>query len=570
MDHPYGWLCLAPPVVAVVLAILTRRILLSVLLGLFVGALLTSGGSLLTAVVSTCEIHLWPTFIQESKLRLFSFTMSMGATIGLIHAAGGMMGLVRLMTPLANSKRSGQLTGWLLGLMVFFDDYANTLLLGGALRPVFDRLKISREKLAYLVDSTAAPVAGLALISTWIAVEIAYVEEGLENLTTPIDEGVSAFGLFVACLPYRFYVIQALLFVPILAIMGREFGPMLKAERDSQNNSAQNDSNQFDSDQSNSDQSDEGEDKASYSSQPNPTHWSNAVIPLAVTLGTVTWLLWATGIANLGDRFDPTASTFIQFRDIFGAASSGLALQYGGLAGLTTILLLVRVKNLLPAAETTRALMRGVMAVLPAVAILSFAGAMSRMTGNKSVEGAPTQIVEGVSTFEYSDHRLYTGEYLSEKLLGPPGSEPSSLFKAMMPTGVFLLSAVVAFCTGTSFGTMGLIVPMVVPLAFAAVGENETAAASPLLLASLGSVLAGAIFGDHCSPISDTTILSSQASDCDHMAHVRTQLPYAMTIAVVVVALGTIPIGLGINVWLLLPIQTATLIGLLYMIGEKP
>lgn len=550
MDHPYGWLSLAPPVVAVLLAIVTRRILLSILVGLFAGALLTCSGNPIEALVATCETHLWPTFIQESKLRLFCFTMSMGATIGVIHAAGGMLGLVKLVTPLAKTPRRGQLTGWLLGLMVFFDDYANTLLLGGALRPIFDRLRISREKLAYLVDSTAAPVAGLALVSTWIAVEIAYVEEGLENLTVPAAEGVSAFGLFVACLPYRFYVIQALLFVPILAILGREFGPMLRAEQAAR-------------------KTDLVEQKSADAEDLQATHWSNAVIPLAVTLAVVTSLLWITGVSNLGEKFDPNASTLIKLRDIFGSASSGLSLMYGGVSGLVTALLIVKLRNLLTPSDTTRAIMRGVMAVLPAVAILWFAGAMSRMTGNKSVEGQPTAIVEGVSSYEFSSHRLYTGEYLSAVVLGGGGAEPSRWFLAMLPTGVFLLSAVVAFCTGTSFGTMGLIVPMVVPLAFQAIGAEATAGTSPLLLASLGSVLAGAIFGDHCSPISDTTILSSQASECDHMAHVRTQLPYAMVVATIAVVLGTIPIGLGVNVWLLLPIQTAALVGLLLVLGTK-
>ena len=540
--HPYGWLSLLPPVVAVVLAIATRRILLSLLVGLFAGALLTTGGQPIAALGET---HLWPAFSDPGKLRLFSFTMSMGATVGLLHAAGGMQGLVQLMTPLAGSRRSGQMTGWALGLVVFFDDYANTLLLGGALRSVFDRLRISREKLAYLVDSTAAPVAGLALISTWIAVEIAYVQEGLDNLSIEQAEGVSAFGLFVACLPYRFYVIQALLFVPLVALIGRDFGPMLHAERLAKQNEAPHDL-------------DEPE-----AAPPKASHWSNAVIPLVTMLLVVIGLLWTTGIASLGDRYDATASLGDRLRDVFGAASSSLALQYGGLAGLGMSLALVSLRKLLPPAETRAALVRGVLAVLPAVAILWFAAAMSKMTGNKSVDGQPS-----ATPFEYADSRLYTGEFLSERLLGGPDETPSETLRTLLPTGVFLLSAVVAFCTGTSFGTMGLVVPMVVPLAFNAAGADP--ASSPLLLASLAGVLAGAIFGDHCSPISDTTILSSQASGCDHMAHVRTQLPYALAVATVVVLLGTVPVGLGVNVWLLLPVQTAALIGLLYALGRKP
>ncbi len=548
--HPYGILSLAPPVIAVVMAIATRRILLSILVGLFAGALLTTDGDPLRALIDLGEVHLWPTFIEPSKLRLFAFTMAMGATIGLINAAGGMLGLVGLLTPLAKGPRSAQLTGWFMGLLVFFDDYANTLLLGGALRPVFDRLKISREKLAYVVDSTAAPVAGLAVVSTWVAVELSYIEEGLANLTTAVPDDVSAFSLFIACLPYRFYVIQALVFVPLIALLGRDFGPMLAAERAAKERP-----------------DDELLDESDLAGAPKPSHWSNAVLPLGLTLLVVIILLWTTGVASLGEKYDPAAPALEKFRDVFGAADSGLALMYAGLAGLAAAIGMVRWKNLLPPPEVSQALVRGVLTVLPAVAILWLAGAMSRMTGNRDVDGAPT-----TTPYEFASTRLYTGEYLTQQLLGTDGAPPSATLKALLPTGIFLLSAVVAFCTGTSFGTMGLMVPMVVPIAYVAAADggadNPTAAA--LFLASLGSVLAGAIFGDHCSPISDTTILSSIASRCDHMAHVRTQLPYAMIVAAIVVLLGTLPLALGVNVWALLALQSAALAGIVWMLGEKP
>ena len=153
----------------------------------------------------------------------------MGAMLGIIQRTGGMHGLVEAITPLARTRGGGQVVTWLTGLVIFFDDYANTLLLGSTFRPLFDRLKISREKLAYVVDSTAAPVAGLALVSTWVAVEIDYVDQGLENLT--LADELKAFDLFVASIPYRFYMLMALFFVPLTALLGRDFGPMLKSER---------------------------------------------------------------------------------------------------------------------------------------------------------------------------------------------------------------------------------------------------------------------------------------------------------------------------------------------------
>ncbi|MGL4513537.1 MAG: Na+/H+ antiporter NhaC family protein [Lacipirellulaceae bacterium] len=549
--HPYGWLSLVPPIVAVTLAIVTRRVLTSLLLGVFAGALVMSGGDPLGALVATFETHLWPTFIEPDKLRLFSFTMSMGATIGLLHAAGGMLGFVKLMTPLASTPRSGQLTGWLMGLAIFFDDYANTLLLGGALGPVFDRLKVSREKLAYIVDSTAAPVAGLALVSTWIAVELAYVQEGLANLPGGAPEGVNALNLFVACLPYRFYVIQALAMVFLIAVLGREFGPMLAAERAAR---ARPDGVVLD-------------EAGAGKRQPTPTHWSNAVAPLGAMLAVVLALLCITGSGRLVERLGPEAAAAAPWREVFGAANSAVALQYGGLVGLGVALAIVAGKRLLTKRETTDALVRGVLVVLPAVAILWFASAMSRMTSNKAVDGRPT-----ATPYEHAGERLYTGEYLTPFVLGDTaaGEQPSALVRALLPTGVFLLSCAISFATGTSFGTMGLVVPLAVPIGFAAAGGDPAlAATSPLLLATLGSVLAGAIFGDHCSPISDTTILSSQASGCDHMAHVRTQMPYALVPATMSVLLGTIPVALGVNVWLLLPLQTAALLGVLYVFGRR-
>jgi Na+/H+ antiporter NhaC len=548
--HPYGFLSLAPPIVAVVLAIATRRILLSVLAGLFAGALITTGGDPLRAVIDLGEVHLWPTFVEASKLRLFAFTMAMGAAIGLINASGGMLGLVGLLTPLAKGPKSAQLTGWFMGLLVFFDDYANTLLLGGALRPVYDRLKISREKLSYIVDSTAAPVAGLAVISTWIAVELSYIDEGLANLPGGRPEDVSSFSLFIACLPYRFYVIQALVFIPLIALLGRDFGPMLVAERAARQRP-----------------DDALIDEEDLAGAPKPSHWSNAVVPLGLTLLAVLGLLWTTGVAGLGDKYDPTAPALEKFRDVFGAANSGLALMYGGLAGLASAILMVRWKKLLPPAEVSKALVTGVLTVLPAVAILWFAGAMSRMTGNRDVDGAPS-----TTLYEFASTRLYTGEFLTQQLLGTDGAAPSATLKALLPTGIFIIASIISFCTGTSFGTMGLVVPMVVPIAFAAAADGAPGdpTTTSLFLASLGSVLAGSIFGDHCSPISDTTILSSVASRCDHMAHVRTQLPYAMVVAVVVVLLGTLPLALGVNVWILLALQSAALAAIIWVLGEKP
>ncbi len=553
--HPYGWLSLAPPLVAIVLAIATRRAVLSLLAGIFCGALLTTGGQPLEALYDTCEVHLWPTFTDPGKLRVFSFTMLMGSMIGVICRSGGMQGLIGLISPLAKTRRGGQLTTWLLGLVVFFDDYANTMLLGSTLRPVCDRLKISREKLAYLVDSTAAPVAGLALVSTWVAVEIDYVREGLDILGPTVE--LAAIDLFVGSIPYRFYVLMALLMIPMIALTGLDFGPMLKAEQRRARDEV--DAEMLE------------DDLMSQSGQENtpPARWFNAVLPIVATLAVVMVLLYVTGKRGLDPDSEPT------LRNILGAAESSLALQYGALVGLALSVLLARTQQLLNSKEIVDAIVGGLRVVVPAILILWSAGAMSRMTSSSPY--APSAEALADSDYPFQDHRLYTGEFLKQAVLPDADEvergESTSLDRTtqFLPTAVFLLAAVLSFSTGTSFGTMGILMPMVVTLTHAILTaqHGSVTANDPILLACIGSVLAGAIFGDHCSPISDTTILSSQSCGCDHIAHVVTQLPYALTVAGVSVLLGTLPLAWGISVWVLLPIQFVFLILVLLVFGKR-
>ena len=225
--------------------------------------------------------------------------------------------------------------------------------------------------------------------------------------------------------------------------------------------------------------------------------------------------------------------------------------------------------------QVVEAAASGAKLVIPAIAILWFASTISRMTGNKSVDGEQT-----LSAYEHTDHRLYTGEHLQGLLLGEvaDGGEVSEnaaarskTLRRWLPTTAFILASIVAFSTGTSFGTMGILLPMIVPLAAAVLAAEGNACqpSDPIFLCSIGGILAGAIFGDHCSPISDTTVLSSQASGCDHMLHVWTQMPYALTVAAVSILLGTIPIGFGVPVWLLLPVQLAALLLVLLSIGKR-
>ena len=447
--------------------------------------------------------------------------------IGVIHRSGSMRSLVASIAPWATTRRAGQLLTWMLGLLIFIDDYANTLLLGHTMRPLADRLQISREKLAYLVDSTAAPVAGLAIISTWVAGEIGYIDAGFDSLSLPAGS-VDGFAVFVATIPYRFYVLLALLFVPMVGLSGRDFGPMLTAERERMKRP--------------SNESDPVEVRHPGPDDSASGSWWGAIVPVLATLLVTVCLLWVTGQREVAEEVTRRNSwrTWVQ---IVGAGDSYLALVYGSLVGLIIAVVLAQVQGVLSWADSQQASLQGATMVLPAMLILWLAWTLSGITGKEF---------------------LGTGEFLGSQL-------QQTIDVRFMPTIVFLVASFVAFSTGTSWGTMGILMPIVVGATYrmlqTQLGVDDPYA--PLMSASIGSVLAGAIFGDHCSPISDTTVLSSQASGCNHMSHVWTQLPYALVVAVVAVLLGTLPVGFGVPPVPLLMLGMLALWGVVRFCGRR-
>lgn len=535
---PLGWLCVLPPLLTIVLAIVTQRVVLSLLLGivLAVGLMLSlpveaalpeqagSANWLARFTYSLCEEHLWKSLIDESHLRVFAFTSLLGMQVALIHRAGGMQGIVAWTMPLARSRRGGQLLTWFLGLIIFIDDYANTLLLGSTMRPLTDRLKISREKLAFLVDSTAAPVSGLALVSTWVATEINSMQLGYTD--AGIDIGNDMFGIFIQTIPGRFYILYTLLFVFLCGLMCRDFGPMLRAEQRAQLEPV----------------TEPLADEAQ-STGPRPRA-INAIIPIVLTVAVVVWLLIITGHQRLGAD-QPLPTTIQDWGKLIGQGDSYVSLLYGGLAGLLSILLLIRMQRCVSLDGIRSGLVEGFLHVLPAMVILWLAWTLSRLTGND---------------------QMRTGAFIATQL------RELDIAAAWMPTIVFILASGIAFSTGTSWGTMAIVMPIIIPLVYGLL-QNQLGINPPadhyLLVASIGSVLAGAIFGDHCSPISDTTILSSRSSSCDHIAHVRTQMPYALTVGLVSIVCGTLPAGFGVSSWLLLPIGTLAMVGILLVLGRR-
>lgn len=530
--HPFGWLSLVPPLVAIALAILTRRTLLSLLFGIIVGAIILQNGNPITGLWSACANYLWVKATDWDKVQVYLFTLLTGGMIGIVSASGGMRGLVNLIICFANTRVKGQVTGWLMGLAIFFDDYANMLLLGGTLKEVTDRLKISREKLAYIVDSTAAPVAGLALISTWVATEISFIEEGINQIQGA--EKPDAFLLFVESLPYRFYSWWALLLVPLVALTRRDFGPMLKAEVTMISQGPVADSTS---------------DKQEI--LPESSSWLNAAIPVGTMLAGVVAILYWTGYRSVtSEGIEPS------LLQIIGQGDSYKALLYGSAVSLIVAVLLIAPQRLLSVGQMGRATLKGFRAMLPALLILWLAASLAAQT-------EPPTFNE--DTGEMTLNGLDTAGYLKQLL-------ETNLPIEMLPTTVFVLAAAVAFSTGTSWGTMGILVPLSVSLSagMLTAGGETLDVADPILLSVVGSVLAGAIFGDHCSPISDTTILSSQSCGCHHMAHVRTQMPYAILGAMLSVILGTIPVAFGVPTFVCHVLGVGAMVGTLFLIGKNP
>ena len=562
----FGWTSMIPPLLAIFLAIVTRRVLVSLFFGIAVGCgmlggvdgimgLRDLGNWLINSINVLFEEFLWEILVDEEKLRILWFVILMGAMVGVIHRSGGMHGIVDKLAPLAKTRVLGQFITWVMGLIIFFDDYANTLLLGNTMRPVTDRLKISREKLAYLVDSTAAPVAGLAIISTWVAMLISETGEGFKVVNSQLDQpftDVNEFTIVVQTIPYRFYILFAIIFVPMVGLLGRDFGPMLKAERRAAGGEMPEDMTEL-----------SGEEDSLPSRK-----WYNAVLPILVLVGFTVFFLWTTGSrAALDDGVELTVFNVISRGDSY------IALVYASLLGLLTAIMLPTMQKEMSGGELFSAAWQGVKLVVPAMAILWLAWALSNLTSS-----------ENLGTQDYIANLLT----LEKK----PAGWPDWFFEYVwlnlisvkwLPTAIFLISSFVAFATGSSWGTMGIMAPIVINVTYKLTTlqlfENEMGACPPdhpIILAAIASVISGSIFGDHCSPISDTTVLSSQASSCNHIDHVRTQMPYALFVGIISILFGTLPVGYfaysGTNIplWIVFALGVVSMLVGLLIFGRRP
>ena len=524
-----GWLAVLPALIAIAAALAFRQVIAALFAGVWLGAWIVTGDlatGWFTGLFATVQVYVLAALADSDHAAIIIFTLMIGGTVGLIQKNGGTAAIVDVATRWARSAGRGQLATAALGTAIFFDDYANTLIVGGTMRPITDRLRISREKLAYLVDSTAAPMASLALVTTWIGYQVGLIGTAVAALPD-YDEG--AYSVFLNSIPYSFYPILALFFVYLVVGTRRDFGPMLAAERRAR------ETGQLYRPGSNAEAA-EAEADAMAPPPGAPKRLVNAVLPIAVLVAGVLVGLYVTGRAAVAEGgAEPTLT------NIVGDANSYTAMMWASLASVLTALALTVGQRILTLEEAIDAWYAGMRTMLLAVVILVLAWALA---GVNDALGTADVLVSALS---------------------------DALVPGLVPAIVFLLAAATAFSTGSSWGTMGILMPLVIPLAWgvlAADGLHTTGEYNHIIYSTVSAVLAGAVWGDHCSPISDTTILSSLASSCDHIDHVRTQLPYALTTGGVALLLGTVPTGFNAPWWVMLPVCALVLVGVIRFVGK--
>jgi len=515
-----GWISVLPAVIAILIALTLRNVIPALLLGLWIGATALQSLTLRGAgmgLLDSFQVYVTGAIADFDRASIILFTMMIGGMVGIITRNGGMASIVKNIVSRARTAVGGQVAVWLMGLMIFFDDYSNTLVVGNTARSLTDHLKVSREKLAYIVDSTAAPVACIALITTWIGYQIGLVDQALRSV--PGLDGVQAYSVFIHSIPYSFYPILAIVFVLLVAASGLDFGPMYKAEVRARNGQVKPKA----IDAMPAIEGDELEAKDNI-----PLRAFNAFIPIITLVLALLVSLFALGEGDTVVEILETTSPY-------------QAMMYSSFVGVLVAASLSIGQGILSVHETVDAWYGGLRATLFGMIILVLAWSLSDLT-----------------------ETLNTASYLVTLLA-------DSLPVALIPALVFILAAITAFTTGTSWGTMAILMPLIIPLSWAVMEVNGIAnpAGMHILYSSVSCCLAGAVWGDHCSPISDTTVLSSVASGCDHIEHVRTQLPYALVVGVVGLLAGTIPAGYGLSPWISLLAGVAILVLILRMFGRR-
>ena len=522
-----SWIAVLPPILTIVFALIWKRVIPALFLGIWLGAWIINDfgiKGLWVGLLDSFQVYVLNSLADSDRASIILFSLMVGGMVGIISRNGGMQGIVNHIIKWANSARHACLATASLGLTIFFDDYANTLVVGNTMRSVTDSMNISRAKLAYIVDSTAAPVACVALVTTWIGYEVGLIGDAISKLPGIQED---AYLLFLNTIPYSFYPLLAIAFVFMISASGRDFGPMLKAEIHARKNGAAQTDNK----------TDDNQDCEIIEPIPGkPQRALNAFVPVLVMIFGVLGGLYVTGLEAVTDIENPT------LRDIIGASNSYTALMWASMLSMMTAAILTMGQRIMDLEEVVNAWYQGSRSMFYALIILVLAWSLGEVT---SV--------------------LRTADFLVTAM-------GDALPAFLLPVIVFVLAAATAFATGSSWGAMGILLPLSIPLTWAVMQNHGQIGPEHmhLLYSSIAAVLAGSVWGDHCSPISDTTILSSLASGCDHIEHVRTQLPYAMLVGVISLLAGSLLTALGSPWWIGMLLGLGLLALTLRLFGKRP
>ena len=520
-SQKFGILTLLPPLVAIVLAFMTKNVILSLVLGVM------SGGFILNLDGINIFNALFKSFLDLVDRAVESLSnpwnagiilqvLAIGGVINLVAKMGGAKAIAEALAKKAKNAKSAQIITWFAGLLVFFDDYANSLIIGPMMRPVTDKMKISRERLAFIIDATAAPVAGIAIISTWIGLEVGLIGDGFSSIG--ID--TNAFSVFLNTIPYRFYNILILGFIVITSLQLKEFGPMRDAELRARRGQINLTSNKKIYEEISKEHSD---------LEPLPgvklNIW-NAIIPIGILIVGSLFAFYYSGYTTIINSDDTaliqlisnSPLSFEAIKEAFSNADASVALFQSALFAGIIAMAMGATKKIFTVSQGLEIWVDGMKTLVITCVILICAWSLSSVI-----------------------KELGTASYLIQLLSG-------SIPKFLLPSIIFILGGIMSFATGTSYGTMGILMPLAIPL------SHSLSPDMSYMVVCISAVLTGSILGDHCSPISDTTILSSMGAGCNHIDHVRTQMPYALFVALISIVFGYIPAGFGLPIYIIMPL----------------
>lgn len=486
---------LVPPIIAIILALITKEVYSSLFIGILVGGLFYSGFSFEGTITHIFNDGFIAVLSDSYNVGILIFLVILGAMVSLMNRAGGSAAFGRFAREKIKSRTGAQLTTIALGVLIFIDDYFNCLTVGSVMKPVTDEHKVSRAKLAYLIDATAAPICIIAPISSWAAAVSGFVE------------GEDGFSIFIRAIPYNFYALLTIIMMLGLVIMNVDFGPMKSHEDNAKNGDlfsagAKNDGNE--------------------SVYVNP---KGKVIDLIIPIITLI-ICCVIGMIYTGGFFEGAG-----FVTAFSNSDASVGLALGSICAMLITIIVYLFRKVLTFSDCMECLPAGFKAMVPAILILTFAWTLKAMTD--SLGAAP--FVAGAM------------------------EQTAGALMNLLPAIIFLVGCFLAFSTGTSWGTFGILIPIVVAV-FA--DSNPQ-----LMIISISACMAGAVCGDHCSPISDTTIMASAGAQCNHVNHVTTQLPYAV-IAAAISFVTYIIAGFSQSAWISLPIGILLMLATLFIIKK--